>query len=50
MHTLQYAQKTIKKSIHFLTNSTKNYILGLLITTGKKIVLPCQQLVLVQFI
>ena len=36
MHTLQYAQKTIKKSIHFLTNSTKNYILGLLITTGKK--------------
>ena len=36
MYTLQYAQKLIKKSIHFLTNSTKNYILGLLLSTDKK--------------
>jgi len=36
MNCLQYAQKSIKKASSFFTNSTKQYILGLLLSTGKK--------------
>ena len=33
---LQYAQKSIKKSTHFSMDPIKGYILGLLLSTGKK--------------
>jgi len=36
MNCLQYAQKSIKKASYFFTNSTQKYILGLLLSTGKK--------------
>jgi len=36
MHMLQYVQKIIKKSSDFFADSTKIYILGLILTTCKK--------------
>jgi len=36
MHSLQYAQKFIKNSSSFFVNSTQNYVLGLLLSTGNK--------------